>query len=351
MSNQQKNNQLDTIVAQAFLQARKILITSHVRPDGDAIGAVLGLGLALKEAKKEVQMVLSDGVPSSFYHLDGVRQIQRTARGEFDMVIVVDCSDLLRTGEALGGRSVDLNIDHHLTNLGYGRINVVDAQEVATCAILASQLEAWGLVFTPAVASALLSGLVSDTIGFRTPNVKPDTLRLAANLMEKGANLPELYHLALIRRSFFAARYWGRGLENLQQENGLVWTRLTLQDRALAGYTGNDDADLINTLSSIDDSDITLILIEQKGFKVKVSWRARIGWDVSQLAIQFGGGGHAAAAGAEISGTMEEVQDRVLSATRALLSEHISKQQTSESYRPTLMKQDNPISRGESKNE
>jgi phosphoesterase RecJ-like protein len=134
--------------------------------------------------------------------------------------------------------------------------------------------------------------------------------------MDKGADLSELYNRALIRRSYEAARFWGKGLERLEREKRLVWTTLTLSDRQKSSYPGNDDADLVNILSSIDDSDICIIFVEQKNNHVKVSWRAQVGWDVSQLALGFGGGGHPAAAGADIVGTLDEVQAKVLAATR-----------------------------------
>jgi len=303
----------------ALQDAHKVLLVSHIRPDGDAVGSLLGLGLALKSTGKEVQMVLVDGLPRSFRFLKGSELVQRRPKGEFDFSIVVDCSDLLRTGGVLGDRLPDLNIDHHVTNLDFARINLVMPEAVATSAILADYLPEWGLNFDEMIASALLTGLVSDTLGFRTSNVTSHALRLSAALMDYGAYLPELYNQALVRRSFEAALYWAQGLGRLQRQNRLIWTVLILEDRVKAGYTGNDDADLINILSTIDDTDIAVIFIEQKENRVKVSWRAQPGIDVSQVAFQFGGGGHAAASGAEISGVLDEVKSRVLQATLVLL--------------------------------
>jgi phosphoesterase RecJ-like protein len=105
----------------------------------------------------------------------------------------------------------------------------------------------------------------------------------------------------------------------LQRKDRIIWTSLTLEDRLKAGYTGNDDADLINMLSTVDDMDIAVIFVEQKEGRVKVSWRAQPGVDVSQVAFQFGGGGHPAASGAEIQGSLEEVQEKVLLVTFNLL--------------------------------
>jgi phosphoesterase RecJ-like protein len=247
--------------------------------------------------------------------------VQRKIQGgPFDLTIVVDCSDLARTGPALNGLAPDLNIDHHITNLNFARLNFVDPDAQATSGILGEHLENWGLPVNEQVAKALLTGLVSDTIGFRTSNVTADTLRLAARLMDHGANLAELYNRAIVRRTFEAAKYWSQGLNKLQRDGRLVWTTLSLADRGVASYNGNDDADLVNVISAIDESDIGVIFVEQRDNHVKVSWRAQPGWDISSLALNFGGGGHPAASGADIPGSLDEVQTRVLEATRQLMA-------------------------------
>ena len=137
--------------------------------------------------------------------------------------------------------------------------------------------------------------------------------------MGHGANLPHLYNRALIQRPYEAVVFWGKGLARIQRHDRLVWTILTQEDRKTSLYPGRDDADLINILSTIDDTDIAIIFVEQKHEHIKVSWRAQPGWNVAQIALQFGGGGHAAAAGADITGTLEEVQTKVLQATQAIL--------------------------------
>jgi len=319
------NSEIHEQIRQLFQSANNFLLVSHIRPDGDAVGSVLGLGLALQEAGKTVQMILADGTPSSFRHLPGAAQIKRKVHDGFEVAIVLDASDIQRIGGVLGERVPDLNVDHHITNLNFARINLVEPDVEATCSILAESLPAWGLQISEPVAKALLTGVVSDTIGFRTSNVRSHTLRLAADLMDKGADLSELYNRALIRRSYEAARFWGQGLERLERQDRLVWTTLTLSDRQKSSYPGNDDADLVNLLSSIDDSDICIIFVEQKNNHVKVSWRAQNGYDVSQLALAFGGGGHPAASGADIPGTLEEIQEKVLAATRQYIQQEQAK--------------------------
>jgi phosphoesterase RecJ-like protein len=308
---------------QIIQTSQNILVISHIRPDGDAVGSVLGLGLALQATGKNVQMILEDGVPKSFRHLVGSDQMQKRAEDEFDCSIVVDCSDLSRTGKLFSdGSQPDINIDHHNTNLNFARVNLVNAKAAATTEILSQLLPEWDLAIEVPVAEAFLTGLITDTLGFRVASMSPNTLRVAADLFEAGANLPELYDKALLTRSFKAARYWGSGLASLQLEDRLLWTQLTIEDRHAANYPGRDDADLINILQTVEDADIFVIFIEQNNDSVKVSWRARPGFDVSQVALQFGGGGHKPAAGAEIQGSIDEVVAEVLTATRPLLNEN-----------------------------
>jgi len=301
--------------------AQKILITSHVRPDGDAVGSLIGLGLALQNAGKIVQMALADGIPSSFRYLEGSDQVRKEPDGDFDTFITVDCADFKRLGKPFQSFGPpDINIDHHITNERFGALNLIEGEEVATAAILTDCLPAWGYEITRPIAAALLTGIITDTLGFRTSNVTPEALRQSAALMETGVDLSELYMRGLVRRSLPAARYWGAGLSKLESSDGIVWTSLSLADRKASGYDGNDDADLINMISAIEDHKVGMIFVEQRDNHVKISWRAlEQDVDVSSVAKRFGGGGHAAAAGADIPGTLTEIQPMVLETTKEML--------------------------------
>jgi phosphoesterase RecJ-like protein len=303
-------------------KSKNIVIASHIRPDGDAIGSLLGLGLALCDAEKSVQMVLVDGVSSSFRHLDGSELIVKEPTGEHDTFITVDSADFKRVGKAFENfGQPDINIDHHKTNEHFGKLNLIEAEEVATAAILARHLPQWGYKITKPIAAALLTGIITDTLGFRTANTNPSALRLCAMLMETGVDMTDLYMRSLVKKTFPAARYWGAGLSHLEQKNGIVWATLTLDDRKKSGYGGNDDADLINMISAIEGNKVGMIFVEQSNNHVKVSWRAlESGIDVSQVAKHFSGGGHAAAAGADIPGALNEVKPMVLKTTQGMLS-------------------------------
>ena len=302
-------------------QADHILISAHTRPDGDAIGSVLALGLAMQNAGKKVQMVLADGVPAALRFFPGSEQVANKHKDQFDMVVILDSSSLDRVGNVVDEiNKIDVSIDHHPDNTRFAEINIVQPKAVSTTEVLARVIPEIGLEITPNVASNLLGGMITDTIGFKTENMQPDALRLAADLMEKGANLPFLYHHALVEKTFQAAKYMGAGLSQLQQEEGLVWTTLTLENRKTAQYPGRDDADLVNIMSAIDSADVALIFVEQNEHTVKVSWRTRSPEiDVSVVAHEFGGGGHRAAAGAMIEGSLQDVQMEVVKRTKVLL--------------------------------
>src|SRR6266545_1953422 len=302
-------------------KSKNVVIASHIRPDGDAIGSLLGLGLALRDAGKSVQMVLVDGVSSSFRHLEGSELIVKEPMGKHDTFVTVDCADFKRVGKVFENfGQPDINIDHHKTNERFGKLNLIEPEEVATAAILTNHLPTWGYKITKPIAAALLTGIVTDTLGFRTSNTNPSALRLCATLMETGVDMADLYMKSLVKKSFPAARYWGAGLSNMDQKNGIVWATLTLDDRKKSGYGGNDDADLINMISAIDGNKVGMIFVEQSDNHVKISWRAlEQGIDVSPVAKHFDGGGHAAAAGADIPGTLSEIQPLVLQTTREML--------------------------------
>ncbi len=302
--------------------ANNIVIASHVRPDGDAIGSLLGLGLALRDAGKSVQMILVDGAPASFKHLAGSELIKKEPVGGHDTFITVDCADFKRTGKVFENfGQPDINIDHHKTNENFGKLNLIEAEEVATSAILTAHLPEWGYKITQPIAAALLTGIITDTLGFRTSNTTPEALRQCATLMETGVDMPEIYMRALVKKTFPAAKYWGAGLSSLESKNGIVWGTLTVADRKAAGYGGNDDADLINMISAIDGNKVGMVFVEQTDNHVKISWRAlEAGVDVSPIAKHFQGGGHAAAAGADIRGSLSEVQKEVLEKTREMLN-------------------------------
>lgn len=315
------NSQLDDTIRQQLAAAQNIVIVGHIRPDGDAVGSMLGLAHALRASGKNVICVLQDGVPEKYAFLPGAADVRTTVPSTYDYLIVVDSSDSLRIGKVLDELPApDLVIDHHNTHDDFGKLEYVLPEIEATALVLVGTLPKWGLTITRDAATCLLTGLLSDTIGFRTANTQPAALRAAADLMEKGADFHDVYLKTLSDKTLAEARYWGQGLSKVQQKEAILWSTLTLNDRIISSYQGNDDADLINILSAIKGPLMTILFVEQEG-GVKISWRSVEGVDVSQLAREFGGGGHKAAAGADVKGNLEEIQENVIISSERYLKE------------------------------
>ena len=312
--------------ARTVLQnAQQVTILSHERPDGDAVGSLLALKLSLESAGKEVSPVLLEGVPSRFRFLPGADKVITKIPDNPEVLILVDAGDLQRTGYPVEElpRQPDINIDHHPTNTGFARINIVNHKASATTEILFDVIPQLELEIDADVAANLLAGLLTDTIGFRTDNVTSRTLEIASALVGLGAPMAEIYARTLNQRTFVSAQYWGKGLNRLEREDGILWTSLTIEDRKAVGYPGSDDADLVNLLATIEGIQVVLIFIEQTGGKVKVSWRSRLGVNVAEIATSFGGGGHEQASGATIEGELAEIQQRVLAVTRESISSSV----------------------------
>lgn len=313
------NTDLET--AKALLHnARRIQILTHISPDGDAIGSMLGLSWALRAIGKETVPVSVDGCPDSFQFLPGTDEIVNKADETADLTIFVDCAEQHRAGKPADklGKQPDLNFDHHITNPGFAKINFIDDGMTATGELLANLLPGLGLPLTQDAAICLLCGLVTDTLGFRTANTGAAALGTAQTLMAAGADLPDIYDRALNRRSFAAIKLWGETLAGAKYEDGIAWATIPLDTKQSVGYNGKGDADVVSVLATVEEAKIVVIMIENKE-GVKISWRARPGIDVAKIAQSFGGGGHVSAAGANIGGTLAEVEPKILAATRQSL--------------------------------
>lgn len=310
------SQKLDQSIKQQLSNANKVVIVSHIRPDGDAVGSALAFGNALREAGKEVQCVLQDGIAERYRYLPGALEVTTSVSLDYDYLIVVDSADSNRVGTVLDDLPMpDLVVDHHKTHSDFGKIDYVVPESEATALLLTTKLVDWGLEISKDTATCLMVGLLADTLGFRTNNTTPLALRTAADLMEKGADLVHVYHQTLTMRSLSEIRYWGQGLTKLELKDGVLSSSLTLDDRIIAGYPENDDADLINTLTVVPEALVSVLFIEQENEGVKVSWRSVKGLDVSGIAARFGGGGHASAAGADIKGKLEDIKKLVLAET------------------------------------
>jgi phosphoesterase RecJ-like protein len=310
--------------SQLIRSAHHPLLICHVSPDGDAVGSLVGLGLALRRMGLEPIMACSDPVPHRFSYIPGVEAVVQDVSDSFDLVVSLDSSDLKRLGRfphlpAFGSVPL-LNIDHHLTNLNFGTVNLVDPHASSAAEVVLRLLDYMAIPLDTEIATCLLTGIVTDTRGFRTSNVTIQVMEAALRLMKAGASLPYITHHGLNRRQTAVILLWRAALSRLQIEDRMIWTSIPLAMRRQAGYTGNGDAGLVSFLVSADDADVAIVFVEGEDGRIEVGLRAVPGFDVAQVALQLGGGGHALAAGCTLPGPLEETQARVLDALRVDLA-------------------------------
>jgi phosphoesterase RecJ-like protein len=320
--------QTDALLEQAqqlIKSARCPLLICHISPDGDAVGSMVGLGCVLRQIGLAPTLACSDSIPDTLSFIPGSDEIVSQVDAPFDLVIALDSSDMERLGhfpKSPGFADVPLlNIDHHLTNLNFGEVNLVDPQASSTAEIVLRLLVAFGAPLDADTATALLTGIVGDTRCFRTNNVTPQVLEAALRLMKAGASLPYVSLHALDSRPTAAVHLWGAALSQLQTEDRVIWTSIPLAVRQETGYTGTGDASLVSFLISAEDADAAAVFVERDDGRIDVGLRAKPGFDVAQVALQFGGGGHALAAGCTLPGPLEEAQARLLTALKAGLAE------------------------------
>jgi len=307
-------------------RARSILAVTHVSPDGDAIGSLLGFTHALRGLGKTVTPACQDPPHPRFDYLRGARDVRQSAEGHFDLLVALDTSDLARLGTiflpAQHGHLPMIVIDHHVTNLNFGTVNIVEPAASSTAEIVLKLLKRMALPITPDIASALLTGVITDTLGFRTSNTTSSTLATAVELMQHGASLSEIIRQALVMRSFDSLRLLGAGLSNAKLEGRLAYATLSQKLRQELGVKEErGDGGLVGTLITAYEVDVAAVFVELTNGEIEVGLRAQPGFDVSQVALELGGGGHAAAAGCTLPGPMRDAVNRVIPRLKQVIRE------------------------------
>jgi phosphoesterase RecJ-like protein len=300
----------------AINAAERILLVTHFHPDGDAIGSLLGLQNVLQERGKSPDAVVDGGVPEYLRFIPGSEHVRPTLLGgEWDLMISLDSSDEERTGAAgVFGRAHSktvMNVDHHPTNTQFGAIHLVQPDAVSTTEVLYAWLEQMGQPLTREVAVPLLVGLVTDTNGFRTSNVSARTLRLAQVFVESGAALSEITARTVGSTPYSTIELWRNALQTIDLQGGIISATITQETLKKVKLVEPTDAGLISFMISTNESRVAVVFKELADGRIEVSFRSKPGYDVSQLALSLGGGGHKQASGATITGTLEAARERV----------------------------------------
>lgn len=297
--------------------AQRILLVTHVSPDGDAIGSLLGLTNALRSMGKVVDAAVDGGVPDFLEFLPASDTVlAKLEQGAWDLLISLDASDEARTGSVGAfGRANSakvINLDHHATNTMFGDVHLVLPEAVSAAEVVYLWLEAMPFSLSRDVAVPLLTGLVTDTLGFRTSNVKAQTLSIAQALMQTGASLTEITARTLDNKSFEAVNLWRHALATVTLENQVIAAVVSQQALKQVNMREPTDAGLVGFLVKVDEAMVAVVFKELEDSRVEISLRSKPGYDVAQVAFSVGGGGHKQAAGATIPGPLPDAIARIM---------------------------------------
>jgi phosphoesterase RecJ-like protein len=316
------------LAAAAIRESNSIVIACHVNPDGDALGSLLGLGLAIEAIfpQKSVDMVAQDGVPFIYRFLPGAERIRRTPPDSHaDLAIVVDSGDVSRVGSAvlpaINTANAVLDIDHHVGEGEFGTVRLIDNRAAATAEIVFDLITELGVAITPEIATCLFTGVITDTGSFRFMNVTPRTLRVAASLIESGASPSLIAEKVFDNRPFEATRLLGLALGTLSRSNDgrICWASVTQEAFKQTNAADEDTEGFINSVRAVRGVEVALLFREVEPGRVRISLRSTDSVDVARIANRFQGGGHRMAAGCTVSGTVDDAVQSVVAAVRAAL--------------------------------
>lgn len=310
-------------IAAILREKKRFLVLSHFRPDGDAIGCALAMGLCLRELGKEVEVWNEDGLPQRFHFLEEANLIQKPPQhpAAFEVVILLDTAVRNRAGaNCLANISPGahwINIDHHVSNDRLGDMVHIDTEAPAAGQILFELFHQCGLPLTPAMANALYAAISTDTGSFQYPNTTARTYEIAAALVRLGVNIGAM-NQALYENSPRRRLELLRSLLNVLRFNhneSVASFALSARTARDLGTIPDDTEGLIDTIRSIEGVIVAAFFEELDGGQVRLSLRSkdpRV--DVCEICKEFGGGGHKLASGARVSGTLDQVQEAVLAA-------------------------------------
>lgn len=303
-------------VARALLDGRRILVTSHANPDGDAIGSVIAMGLLLGKLDKDVVMYNQDPVPGNFAFLPGAKELVHNLDGlEFDTTLVLDCSELSRVGKLpeieLLGKLV--GIDHHLTAQPLGEANYLDPGASSIGEMIHAVLQHLPAELDPDVATCIYTSILTDTGSFRYSNTSPNALRVAAEMVAQGVSPWEVALAVYESQPLSRIKLLGLVLPTLQvAEHGRYGSIVVTQQMLTETGSSEEHIDgFINYPRGIEGVEVAVQYRELAQDSFKVSFRSRGNINVAEIADQFGGGGHANAAGCALEGDLEAVRTRI----------------------------------------
>lgn len=304
-------------------KSKRILLASHIHPDGDAIGALISLGLALQEQKKKVTLYNESPIPAIYQFLPSLHLINRSVGdiAEFDTAVILDCSDFHRIGEVATRVSkipIIINIDHHTTNTRFGDLQYIDPAASSTCEIIYQLINAWeGIAIDRGMAYSIYTGIMADTGSFRFSNTTPEAFDISHKMMLLGADPHKVAHHVYETISLNRVKLLNMLYDSIELSHNGKMSIMTLTQNMLktTGTVLDDVNGLINYAKQIENVKLAALLFERKrshgkkkGSQYHVSLRSDGEVNVAAIATSFGGGGHQNAAGFDIQATLPELK-------------------------------------------
>jgi phosphoesterase RecJ-like protein len=305
-------------VLQEIQQRRRFLVTSHARPDGDAIGSTLALAQLLRKMGKSAEVVLRDSVPVIYKPLPQAETIVHSSQvnGEYDAAIILECDSIQRT--RLHGLESHflINIDHHASSKPFAHVNWIDPTAVATAELVFRLAKAAQVKLTPEIATCLYTALLTDTGSFCYAGTNACTFELAKYLVEHGAAPGKIAQGVYFSSPTSKMRLLGAALSRLERFGAVTWMSVTRQDMERCGALEEDCEGLVNYALGISGVEVAIFLREVAQERIRVSIRSKGAVNVAEIAEKFGGGGHECAGGFSTEGPVQEAAQRVLSELR-----------------------------------
>ncbi len=321
-----KHPQIIDRILEIIREHMTFCIVGHMRPDGDCIGSQLGLALALKAEGKKVTVWNQDAVPQKYKFLDPAGLFEKPRRGEqFDCVIATDCASFERLGkigECIGERKIFINIDHHVSNTRYADVNWISPREPSCGELIYRLLKVARWPITRPMADLLFTAVSTDTGSFQYASTRPGTFHTGAELVTRGANLAricnEVYQSYPVSRAKLLKHVYSKF--RLADSDRIAWFWLKQKDFNRTGAESDDTEGLIDHIRAIEPVVVACVFEEVEPEVTRISLRSKNpAVNVNEIAAQFGGGGHPAAAGARVSGTPLATQRKVIAAIKRAL--------------------------------
>lgn len=311
-------NNVATQMAEEIRKAPKVALFSHVSPDGDCIGSMLGIGFALEALGKEVYMYNPDPIPRNLNFLPGVDKIKAELPTPFpEILLFVDCADLQRVKlkkDDLPSDSLILNLDHHISNQNFGTLNWVNCNASASGEIAYALIRQLKVDITQEIATNLYTAILTDTGSFKYSNTTSKTHQIAGELIDSGISLGDIHHHVFDQTPMVKLELLRRALNRLQflGEGQLAMMTLRKIDFEESGAEESLSEGLIDHARTVEGVEVAVLLKESDSETTRVSLRSNRWFDVNKIADRFGGGGHKRAAGCTLKSSIEEAQQLLM---------------------------------------